>query len=50
MCIRTPIIGEQSICIREPTNPEDRYSVAVLKAGIVVGHHQESFQRYVHCF
>ena len=31
-------LGEQLRCQREPTNPHDAYSVAVLKSGVVVGH------------
>ena len=45
----TPIVGEQLICTREPTNPEDRYTVAVVIADVVVGHLPRKFSRYVHC-
>ena len=31
-------IGEELVCDREPTNMADRYAVAVLKQGTVIGH------------
>ena len=34
----TPTVGEHLQCIREEYNPEDRYTVAVFKDGITVGH------------
>ena len=43
----TPIVGEQLICTREPTNPEDRYSVAVLKADVVVGSLPRKFSKKI---
>ena len=36
--IWTAAIGEVLPCEREPTNPEDRYAVAVKKDDIIVGH------------
>ena len=36
--IREATVGETLICKREPTNHNDRYAVAVLKAGMIVGH------------
>ena len=32
------IVGEQLNCVRESSNVKDRYAVAVLKNGTVVGH------------
>ena len=32
------VIGEVLTCAREPTNPTDRYAVAVLKDGTIIGH------------
>ena len=31
-------VGETLICEREPTNHNDRNAVAVIKAGMIVGH------------
>ena len=31
-------IGEQLTCERQPTNPVDRYAVAVTRNGLVIGH------------
>ena len=31
-------IGEQLLCRREPDNPSDRYAVAVIKDGTIIGH------------
>ena len=31
-------VGEELECDREPTNTSDRYAVAVLKGGVVIGH------------
>ena len=36
--IWTPILKEQLDCVREESNPKDRYAVAVLKNGEIVGH------------
>ena len=33
-----PVIGEELECMQEPGNLHDRYTVTVLKEGIVVGH------------
>ncbi len=32
------VIGEVLPCTREPTNPTDRYAVAVVKSGTIIGH------------
>ena len=34
--IRDPAIGEAVQCEREPRNAVDRYSVAIVKGGVVV--------------
>ena len=31
-------IGEELVCEREPTNAIDRYAVAVIKDGTIIGH------------
>ena len=31
-------IGEELVCIREPTNTADRYAVAVLRRETIIGH------------
>ena len=31
-------IREELVCEREPRNPTDRYAVAVLKYGVIIGH------------
>ena len=31
-------IGEELVCVREPTNMADRYAVAILKQETVIGH------------
>lgn len=31
------VIGEELVCDREPNNPRDRYAVAVIKHGIIIG-------------
>lgn len=36
--IWTAAIGEELVCEREPTNAVDRYAVAVIKSGTVIGH------------
>ena len=36
--IRNPCLGEVLQCERDPHNVVDRYSVAVKKGGVVVGH------------
>lgn len=36
--IWTAIVGEELICQREPTNPSDRYAVAVMRSGQIIGH------------
>ena len=32
------VVGEELACEREPTNASDRYAVAVLKDGVIIGH------------
>ena len=36
--IWTAAIGEELVCVREPTNAVDRYAVAVVRSGTVIGH------------
>ena len=36
--IWTAVIGETLSCTREPDNANDRYAVAVLKDGMIIGH------------
>jgi hypothetical protein len=36
--IWNPAIGQEFRCVRERGNQKDRYAVAVIDAGIVVGH------------
>ena len=36
--IWTPEIGKYLVCEREPTNSIDRYTVAVVKDDVIVGH------------
>ena len=36
--IRTPFLEEQLSCQREHGNNEDLYAVAMIKAGVIVGH------------
>ena len=31
-------VGEELVCEREPTNASDRYAVAALKSGVIIGH------------
>ena len=31
-------MGEELACEREPTNTSDRYAVAVVKDGVIIGH------------
>ena len=31
-------VGEELACEREPTNKFDRYAVAVVKGGVIIGH------------
>lgn len=38
-------IGEHLCCIREPTNAIDRYAVAVVRSGVVVGHLPKKISR-----
>ena len=32
------VVGEELTCEREPTNASDRYAVAVVKSGVIIGH------------
>ena len=34
----TAVIGEELFCDREPTNTSDRYAVAIMKGGVIIGH------------
>jgi len=36
--VGTPVIGEELICCREPSNTMDLYAVSVIKDSIIVGH------------
>ena len=57
--IWTAAIGEVLPCVRELTNTEDRYAVAVQRSGITVGHLPKKVSRicslflrrggYIHC-
>ncbi len=38
MDIWAPFVGEQLPLEREPTNPRDRFAVAVVKDGSIIGH------------
>ena len=38
MSIWAATVGEELDCVREPTNPSDRYAVAVVKNGTIIGH------------
>ena len=38
-------VGETLICKREPTNHNDRNAVAVIKAGMIVGHLPKKISR-----
>ena len=41
-------IGEELLCAREPTNPRDPFTVAVVKSDQTVGH--VPLIQYVFCF
>lgn len=43
--IWTPVIDEELQCRREPANIIDRYAVAVLKSGTIVGHLPKKISR-----
>ena len=43
-------VGEELICEREPTNDKDRYAVAVLKDGSIVGHLPKRISRVCSLF
>ena len=32
------VVGEELACEKEPTNVSDRYAVAVIKGGVIIGH------------
>ena len=36
--IWTAVVGEELVCIREPTNVTDRYAVGVQKDEVIIGH------------
>ena len=36
--IWSPVLGEELSTQQEPGNPEDRYAVAVMRSGSIVGH------------
>lgn len=48
--IWTAAIGEVLFCVREPTNPEDKYAVAVQRSGITVRHLPKKCLKSVHYF
>ena len=48
--IWTAAIGESLCCIREPTNTIDRYAVAVIRSGLVVGHLPKKISRVCSLF
>ena len=39
------VIGEDLVCERETTNEHDRYAVAVVKDGVVIGHLPRTISR-----
>lgn len=43
-------VGEELECAREPTNASDRYSVAVIKDGVIVGHLPKRISRVCSLF
>ena len=43
-------VDEHFVCEREPLNPSDRYAVAVLKDGVVVGHLPRHLSRILSLF
>ena len=43
-------IGEELDCQREPSNANDRYAVAVVKSGVVVGHLPKKLSRIYSLF
>ena len=45
-----PTIGEELDCRREVTNPSDRYAVAVVKDGTIVGHLPKKLSRLFSIF
>ena len=44
----TAAIGETLFCVREPTNPSDRYAVGVVRSGTIVDHLPRKISRV--CF
>ena len=42
----TPTLGDELECRREGDNDFDRYAVAVLRKGVVVGHYLDFYVRY----
>ena len=47
---RSPNIGEELDCRREPTNVIDRYAVSVLKCDITIGHLPKKISRVCSLF
>lgn len=43
-------VGEELLCEREPTNERDRYAVAVIKDGVVIGHLPRKISRICSLF
>ena len=48
--IWTPTIAEILSVNTDPTNRHDRFAIAVLKAGAIVGHVPREVNRIFHCF
>lgn len=48
--IWTSAVGETLPCVREPTNTIDRYAVAVVRSGVVVGHLPKKISRVCSIF
>ena len=48
--IWTAVVGEQLNCVREPLNVQDRFAVAVIKDGTVVGHLPQKVSRICSLF
>ena len=46
----SPVLVETLPCTREPTNSQDRYAVAVRKAGVTVGHVPRKISRLCSLF
>ena len=48
--IWTAAVGQVLPCVREPANPDDRYAVAVMKDGTIVGHLPKKVSRICSLF